>query len=84
MSNQNPLIQNTAKGTINSVIELLGFVTAMLHRSGATDDNAVDGAANEPFAALTPTELAGLAQSLNCVKSALEAGFEQCPVDSIE
>jgi hypothetical protein len=75
MSDSNPLIQGSARTTLNNVIELLQFAISSL-------DNTTKGQTKVNEKHMTALEIAGLGQILRCAKSATEFGFAQCPVET--
>jgi hypothetical protein len=78
MNDLNPIVQATAQGTFNEVINSLQFViTSLEHiRSSAGEDE-------DEQKMLTAAEVAGLCLHLQSIKLATESGFAQCSAQKL-
>jgi hypothetical protein len=81
MSNSNPLIKDTAVGTLNAAIETLQLLSTLLRNTtklAVLKENEHEGEKH-----LSTEEVAGLALNIDGVQAALEEGVAQCqPVKS--
>jgi hypothetical protein len=75
MSNQNPIIKDTAVDTLNSAIESLQLLSTLLRNTAKLGLAKEDEQAGEKH--LSTEEVAGLATNLDGVQSALEEGVAQ-------
>jgi hypothetical protein len=82
MSNQNPLIKENAKGTINASIESLQLLTRLLDNTYKLALMTEEDSQHEGEKHLSTAEVGGLSLLTSCIQSALEHGFSQCASDS--
>jgi hypothetical protein len=83
MSNQNPLIKDTAVDTLNSAIESLQLLSTLLRNTAklAVAKETGGEGISEGENHLSTEEVAGLATNIDGVQSALEEGVAQCQAD---